>query len=206
MTLIDSIMKWLVAPKTLQGIAGMTVIIIVLALDFAYWAGAIDVDSLDTGSGGEGEVEEVELPDDYLDTFSDTLERGSYRRPMVPDPRGEEEGVTYKLYPFPIEINRSEVTITSDGDPGSPPRGDGGDRNDIDLYIYRPGNDASGDLDSTSPDHQAATQYIAEVLNEDDLDPGNWTLRVDCYTGSNVQYDIEIVVTYTKGNETDEGE
>ncbi len=204
MTLIDNIIKWFKAPKTLYGIAGMIVIIIVLALDFAYWAGAIDVGSTGSGSGENGDGEEVEIPDDYLDAFSDSLERGSYRRPMIPDPRGEEEGVTYNLYTFPIEINRSEITITSDGDPGSPPRGDSGDRNDIDLYLYRPGNDASGDLETTNPDYQAATPYIAEKFEDDDLDPGNWTLRVDCYTGSNVQYDIEIVVTYSLGNETDE--
>ena len=209
MTLIDSIIKWFIAPKTLQGIAGMTVIIIVLGLDFAYWAGAIDVESLDTGSGGGGEVEEIELPDDYdSGVITDSLPHGRNIFPFqvaIHDPRGEGEGETYNLYPVPIEINTSTVEIVSDGDPGSPPRGDGGDRNDIDLYLYAPEKDAGGDFDSTDPDYSAATQYIAETLNQDNLDPGNWTLRVDCYTGSDVQYTIQIQVFYGTGNETDEG-
>jgi hypothetical protein len=207
MTLIDNIIKWFVAPKTLQGIAGMIVIIIVLALDFAYWAGAIDVGTLDGDSGGGVVEEEVELPDDYIESISDSLERGRMRAPNIPNLlQGEAEGETYNLYDIPIDYNISEITITSDGNPGSPPRGDGGDRNDIDLYLYAPDNEAGGDFDSTNPDYSAATEYIAEALSQDNLDPGNWTLRVDCYTGSDVQYTIEIQVLYGSGNETDEGE
>lgn len=210
MTLIDNIFKWLTAPKTLQGIAGMTIIIIVLALDFAYWAGAIEVGSLDNGSGGEGEVEEVELPDDYdSGVVSGSLPHGRNLFPFqvaINDPRGEGEGETYNLYPVPIENNASNVEIVSDGDPGSPPRGDGGDRNDIDLYLYAPDKEAGGDFESTNPDYEAATQYIAEALSQKNLDLGNWTLRVDCYTGSDVQYTVQIQVIYGSGNETEEGE
>ena len=206
MTLVDDIIKWFKAPKTIKGIVGMIAIVILLAADFAYWAGAIDVDDQGGGSNGGGD-DEIEIPDDYVESITDSLPRGSHIAPQVPNLlEGEAEGETYRLYPIPIEYNRSEVTITCDGDPGSPQRLDGGDRNDLDLYLYSEGNDASGDLDSTSPDYQAATAQIAETFNDDDLDPGNWTLRVDCYTGDDVSYTVDIQVIYTRGNQTEEEE
>jgi hypothetical protein len=198
MALIDDIIKWFKKPKTWQGIAGIIVIVIVLALDFAYWAGAIKVEEFPTESGGGEAIVEIEIPDDYNVTITDTLERGSNAFPFIPDPRGEEEGVTYNLYPVPIEHNITEISIESTGDPGSPPRGDGGDRNDIDLYFYEPGKDAGGNQADTSPDYSAATPYINEVMNipRRSQEVGNWTLRVDCFTGSNVQYTITIEVSY----------
>lgn len=204
MALIDDIIKWFKAPKTIKGIVGMIAIIIVLALDFAYWAGAIDVTTITNGSDGDDGGDEVEIPDDYQTTYPGSLPRGSYLAPQIPDPRGEAEGTTYNLYPVEILTNITEVMITSSGD-GGRPRPDGGDKNDIDLYLYAPDKDAGGDLDSTSPDHQAATQYLAEVLPLSRVrEYGNWTLRVDCYTGSDVTYTIDVQVTYARANETAE--
>jgi len=206
MTLIDMIIKWFKAPKTLYGIAGMIVIIIVLALDFAYWAGAIEIGSTSNGPGGGGGDDEVEIPDDYLETISGSLEHGrkvyAFQQ-LTNDPRGEGEGETYNLYPVPIEYNVSEIQITSDGD-GGRPRIDGGDSNDIDLYLYAPGNEAGGNFESTNPNYEGASQYIQEGISQDNLEIGNWTLRVDCYTGNGVQYTIDVVVSYVPGNETEE--
>lgn len=207
MTLIDNIIKWFKAPKTLYGIAGMIVIIIVLALDFAYWAGAIEVGSATSGSGGGGGGEEPEVPDDYDVTISGNLEHGRKMyafQQLTNDPRGEGEGETYNLYPVPVEANISEIQIVSDGD-GGRPRIDGGDSNDIDLYLYAPEKEAGGNFESTDPDHEAATPYIEEAIKiSRPLELGNWTLRVDCYTGNNVQYNIQIQVFYARGNETEE--
>lgn len=208
--MIDSIIKWFRAPKTIVGIAGMTAIIIVLALDFAYWAGAIDVATDTNGSNGNGDGVEIEIPDDYEETITDSLQRGRCIVPQVPDRNGEEEGVTYNLYSVPVEWNISEIKIESDGD-GGRPRGDTGDTNDLDLYLYRPGKDAGGDQEDTSPDYQAATPYINEILTikKKSLEFGNWTLRVDCYTsekGQNVDYTLHIQVTYARGNETEPGD
>ncbi len=207
MALIDDIIKWFKKPKTIKGIAGMIVIVIVLALDFAYWAGAIEVGTFTNGSGGGGPSEPIEIPDDYNVTINDDLQRGSHVTAFVPDPRGEAEGVTYNLYSVLVEYNITEIKIESSGDPESPPRGDGGDRNDIDLYMYKPGKDAGGDQADTNPDYSAATQYINEMMTikKSTLEWGNWTLRVDCFTGDNVQYEIQIQVTYARGNETEEG-
>lgn len=206
MTLIDSILKWFKAPKTLYGIAGMIAIIVVLALDFAYWAGAIEIGSTSNGSDGVGDGEVPEIPDDYLETISGSLDHGrkvyAFQQ-LTNDPRGEGEGETYNLYPVSIEYNVSEIQIISDGD-GGRPRVDGGDSNDIDLYLYAPRKEAGGNFESTNPDYEGASPYIQEGISQDNLDVGNWTLRVDCYTGNGVQYTVDISVIYVRGNETEE--
>ncbi|UCE73562.1 MAG: hypothetical protein JSV56_11120 [Methanomassiliicoccales archaeon] len=209
MTLIDDIIKWLMAPKTLKGIAGMIVIIIVLALDFSYWAGAIDVSDISNGSSEGDEDEETDLPEDYdSGVITDSLPHGRNLvafQQMVGDPRGEGEGETYKLYPVPVEANITKINIESDGDGGGA-RIDGGDRNDIDLYLYSPEKEAGGDFDTTDPDYEGASPYITEAITvkKKAIDLGNWTLRVDCYTGNDVSYTIQIQVFYGGGNETEE--
>ena len=206
----DQIKKWITTRKNVYSIFALVGLIVLLAVDFAYWADAIDVIRL-PGEGGEleSEVEGGDVPDDYdSGPISGNLPRGSHIVVQVPDPRGEGEGETYDLYQFPVEGNFSKIEITSTGDPGRP-RADTGDGNDIDLYGYLPGNDASGDQDSTTPDYQAATPSIRETLivertpRRDFI--GNWTLRVDCYTGNNVQYEIHIMVFYGAGNQTGDG-
>jgi hypothetical protein len=202
----EKIIKWFKAPKTIQGLVGFTVIVILLGLDFWWWANNIEVGVL-----GDNSIviddDDIEIPDDYdTGSISDSLDHGRKLfalQQQTNDPRGEGEGETYNLYTFPVLINISTVQIESSGS-GGRPRIDGGDVNDVDLYLYEPGNDAGGNFESTSPRYQAATPSINEVLSEDDIEPGNWTLRVDCFTGNNVQYNIQIQVIYSIGNETEE--
>lgn len=207
MTLVDDITKWLKKPRNQKGFVIFIVIIFILALDFAYWAGAIDVNFFGSDEGGVEEEEDVVIPDDYdSGELSGSLAHGRQMyafQQFTADPRGEGEGETYNLYPVPIETNNSEVQIVSDGD-GGRPRIDGGDRNDIDLYLYAPDKEAGGDFDSTDPDYQGASASIQEQISEKIRIPGNWTLRVDCYTGEDVSYTVQIQVFYSSGNETEE--
>ncbi|UCF09135.1 MAG: hypothetical protein JSW28_05520 [Thermoplasmata archaeon] len=206
MAILDNIVNWFTKPKNMKGIVAMIVIVIILALDFAYWAGAIDVASFSPDSDGEDEGPDEEIPDDYdSGIISDSLAHGRKMyafQQLMDDPRGEGEGETYNLYPVPVESNTSEVQIVSDGD-GGRPRIDGGDRNDVDLYLYSPEKDAGGDFESTDPDYEGASASIQEAISAKRLEPGNWTLRVDCYTGEDVQYTIQIQIFYG-GNETEE--
>jgi hypothetical protein len=207
MTLSDNLTKWFMKSKNQKGMIGLTVIIIILALDFAYWAGAIDVTIFGSDGGGAEEEEVVEIPDDYdSGELSGSLAHGRQMyafQQLTADPRGEGEGETYNLYPVPIETNNSEVQIVSDGD-GGRPRIDGGDKNDIDLYLYAPEKEAGGDFESTNPDYQGASASIQEAISEKIRIPGNWTLRVDCYTGEDVTYTVQIQVFYSTGNGTEE--
>ena len=207
MPLKDDLTKWLKKPKNQQGMVVFIVLIIILALDFAYWAGAIDVGTFGSDGDGDGDEVDEEIPDDYdSGIISDSLVHGRKMyafQQLMDDPRGEGEGETYNLYPVPIETNTSEVQIVSDGD-GGRPRIDGGDRNDVDLYLYAPDKEAGGDFESTDPDYQGASASIQEAISERIRIPGNWTLRVDCYTGEDVAYTIQIQVFYPSGNETEE--
>jgi hypothetical protein len=207
MSYIDDIIKWLTTPKTLKGLAGMTVIILILAADFAMWAGR-DLSGSATGSSVE-EEEEIDIPDDYdSGIITDSLPHGRHLvafQQIIGDPRGEGEGETYNLYPVPILSNITGLEIVSGGDGGGS-RIDGGDRNDIDIYLYAPEKNAGGDFDSTDPDYEGASPYIDEAitLKKKSLDLGNWTLRVDCYTGSDVSYTIQVQVFYGGQNATEE--
>jgi hypothetical protein len=167
----------------------------------------IEVSFFGSDSDGGGDEVDVEIPEDYdSGVLSDSLAHGRKMyafQQLMDDPRGEGEGETYNLYPVPIETNNSEVQIVSDGD-GGRPRVDGGDRNDVDLYLYAPDKEAGGDFESTDPDHQGASASIQEVIAERIRIPGNWTLRVDCYTGEDVAYTVQIQVSYSSGNETEE--
>jgi len=207
MKVIDDFMKWVKKPRNIQGIAVFIVLVFILALDFAYWAGAIELGDLGGDGGGGGGEEEQIVPEDYdSGVISDSLQHGRKMyafQQLLDDPRGEGEGETYNLYPVPIETNTSEVLIVSDGD-GGRPRIDGGDRNDVDLYLYAPDKEAGGNFESTDPDYQGASSSIQEAISERIRIPGNWTLRVDCYTGEDVTYTIQIQVFYSSGNETEE--
>jgi hypothetical protein len=212
MILTDYLVKWITTKKNLYGLIGFTLIMILLGINFSYWAGAIEL-----GGGGNqdtvtnGDDDDILVPDDYdSGQISGSLPHGRHLvafQQIVGDPRGEGEGETYDLYQFPIEANITGLEIVSGGDAGGS-RIDGGDRNDIDIYIYAPDKDAGGDFDTTDPDYEGASPYIEEMiqLKKKSLDLGNWTLRVDCYTGSDVSYTVQIQVFYGGGNETKEGE
>ncbi len=209
MSVIDDAIKWLTTPKTLKGIAGMVIIILILAADFAWWSGRINVTSGASGSGGEDE-EEILVPDDYdSGAISDSLQHGRHLvafQQIIGDPRGEGEGETYNLYPVPILANITGLEIVTDGDDGGS-RVDGGDRNDLDIYLYAPEKNAGGDFDTTDPDHEGASPTIKEaIILKRPIDLGNWTLRVDCFTGSDVSYTVQIQVFYGGGNATEEEE
>ncbi len=127
MALIDIILKWFKAPKTMQGIAGMIVIIIVLGLDFAYWAGAIDVTGIDSGSGDDSEGEQ---------NWMTIVERALDEEETITAPGlGQDIPDTYRDYYFQINDNATGAIINLtfiDGISG--PISDP----DLDLYVFSP--------------------------------------------------------------------
>jgi hypothetical protein len=190
MTFVDEIIKWFKRPKTLYGIVGMVGIIIILAADFAYWAGAIDVIGLD-GEEVEEEVEDVietEEVNVYHDEQVDTI--------LIPGFGVIGGSATTMTYDFPVEDNATRATIitTNQGNNARP---------DIDLYIYGPDGsevassagataDEAVELDYKDFERKGYGQYTAEVRNF-----------------SNVAATYEIVIDVYKEmpvNQTDEGE
>ena len=178
MTLVDDIIKWFMKPKTIQGIAGMVVIIIVLALDFAYWAGAIDVSSITTGGTQEAVNETVEMIEvvGYHFEQEDTI--------IAPGLGRLNNDFTSIRYTFPVENNASMATIitTHTGNNIRP---------DVDLYVYAPSGeqigssaDASAEeavkLDDKDFERHGPGSYIAEVVNFSNL-AITYVITIDVY-------------------------
>lgn len=188
MTLIDSIIKWFKAPKTLYGIAGMIVIIIVLALDFAYWAGAIEVGSPSTSGPVDEENETIEYEDVllYHDEQDDSIPAPGFGQ--------INNDYTSKKYPFPVEENASkaEIITTHTGVTLRP---------DVDLYIFGPDGEQVG---------YSAGSNAEEGVKLDDKDFeqygfGTYVAEVRNFKNFNIQYRITIDVYYrVPANETDE--
>lgn len=193
MTLMDDIIKWFKAPKTIKGIAGMIVIIILLAVDFAYWAGAIEVTPYTPGSGGGGDQDgienytiEKEVPLDQQDTIT---------APGFGQPIPE----TYRDYPFTIEENATEAIINvtlldSLNGVFLPP--------DLDLYVYGPGGDEIG-MSATQGGDESVTLSNRTLEREG---PGEYVATVKSYRGIQVTYQVTAEVFYMVPFEAEEGE
>ena len=190
--------------KPIVAIAAVAIVIILVIAMLPILGG--EEEEKGAGGGGGSEGEEVMVPDDYDETFSDSLQHGRILvSGGVPHPEGQGEGETYNLYDIEVKSNNSEIRVESSGN-GGRPRWDTGDSNDIDLYLYKPGKDAGGDFEGTNPDDQAATPYINEILEHNPKEVGNYTLRVDCYTSENgnpMQYTVHIQVLYEQGSENE---
>lgn len=107
----------------------------------------------------------------------------------------EDEGVTVKYANIPVENGALELVIMIDGNPGV--HTSVKDTNDVNIYLYNPNGDEIARSDSP---------FINERIEIDEnaiKENGNGTYRVklDCYTGINVEITYEVWVNYTK-NET----
>jgi len=194
---VKGMKKWLSVKTNLGGIVGFVVIMLVLAIDFSYWAdtiGAISPGDDDDDGGG------VILPPSNatLEVMYDSgnltgsLPHGHYNRGFI-DPR-DTEGETYMLATFDVPDNATEIYCTVDGDPGGERPG-GGDMNDMDLYLYEPGNSNTGNEESA--DYVGATESIHEEISvqKKSLPTGTWTLRLDCFSGQDVSFTYQMIVS-----------
>jgi hypothetical protein len=176
MTWIDDVRKWFLAPKTLKGIAGMIVIIIVLALDFAYWAGAIKV--TDLASGEEEVVVEVNETIKYeVEHFEEesTL--------LIPGGGIVNNDFTSDSYPFTVNENASNATIKTTHTGNNP-------KPDVDLALFGP--DGQEIPHTNGPDAEEKAE-----LDDKDFERygyGDYTVEVRNYSSFRVQYKITIDV------------
>lgn len=192
MSYIDMAIKWLRAPKTLRGIAGMTVIIIILAIDFAWWAGNIEVIAASTivGSGNDEVVEgdNWTYGIDIDETITGTLlapSGGIFRS----------EGLSIATYEFEVSENAVlgfvNVSVTS-----TKPRPD------FDLRVYGPDGDSVGE--SATEEANEHIEIDAKQFNR--TGPGTYEAEVDNYSSFYISYTLTIQI-YIKVpiEEDDEG-
>ena len=191
MILVDFLTKWISTKKNMYSIVGFTVIMLVLAADFAYWAGAIDVNTVVNGSQSQEEEENLtEWQEVLVYQFEqeDTI--------MAPGFGVIGGSSTTRSYDFPIEENasRAEIITTHTGNSLSP---------DVDLEVFGADGESAG-----SSGNQDAEEAV--LLDEKDFNRhGVGTYRADVHNFRNlaVTYTITIEVYYKfPANETEEGD
>ncbi len=175
-SMLKPIMKWVKNKKNVYGTLGMIGIIVILAMDFQYWADHIAVAEIGGGettvpAPEEGEYEVV--PKQVLsDSGSATFGR----------PNTQSDAVQYT---FTIDENATfaviNVTHTS-----------GVGRADIDLYILDPKGKQIAS--SASPEADESATIDEKKLKKSG--PGQYTAVVDPYTGFNLAWNIEATVFY----------
>jgi hypothetical protein len=182
MPLNDDVIKWFKKPKTWQGIAGIIVIVIVLALDFAYWAGAIKVEEIPTESvdgGSDGESDWTIMVVRELD------ETETIRAPNL----GQEIPETYIYHDFTIDENATEAIINVtyvDGLSGPI------NQPDLDLYVYAPDGDLIGE--STNPQPDESVKLSNNTLEK--RGPGQYQAEVSLWYGFETTYQVTADVYY----------
>jgi hypothetical protein len=94
---------------------------------------------------------------------------------------------------FPVEENATSGRVETEGDPGSVRRYDGGDRKEVDIEVVGANGKTMG---------MGATPQMNEIveLSAKDMErggAGEWTVIVDCYSGTNVVVTVKIWVIYS---------
>jgi hypothetical protein len=180
MSYIDMVVKWLKAPKTLKGIAGMTVIIIILAIDFWWWAENTNIIAAATivGGGDDGVVEGDNWTYglDIDETITGTLlapSGGIFRS----------EGLSIATYDFEVSENAVlgfvNVSVTSTNA-----------RPDFDLRVYGPDGDSVGE--SATEEANEHIEIDERVFNR--TGPGTYEAEVDNYSSFYIQYTLTIQI------------
>ena len=190
MALIDDILKWFMKPKTLYGIVGMIGIIIILAADFAYWAGAIDV--IDPNADVTVEEEEIVVETEEVNIYHDEKTDTIY----APGGGILINDFTSKQYPFTVEDNATRATIitTNQGNSFRP---------DIDLYIFGPDGSEVASSAGATADEAVELDYKDFERNG----YGQYTAEVRNFSNLAVTYEIVIdVYKEMPVNQTDDGE
>ncbi|MCK4718541.1 MAG: hypothetical protein KAT70_07715 [Thermoplasmata archaeon] len=155
--LTDDIMKWFTNPKTMKGLAMYLGVTILLGLDFAYWAGAIETSEIGAeviiidGEGeGEGEEKNTTLvPQDIMDQTGAALHGSLTDRSSTIVTFDLPEGGKYLLINLSCENPREAPRAT-----------------DYDMYVTDPGGKS----------HPAATAETYEEQLELDYRDKNKTL------------------------------
>ena len=180
MSYIDMTIKWLKAPKTMRGIAGMILIIIVLAIDFAWWAGNIEVTAAAT-IVGSGDDEVVEGDNwtygiDIDETITGTL--------LIPSGGiFGSEGLSIASYEFEVSPNAVlgfvNVSVTSNNL-----------RPDFDLRVLGPDGNAVDE--SATEESNEEVEIDAQKFNK--TGPGTYIAEIENFSSFFISYELTIQI------------
>ena len=165
--LMDDIMGWFKNPKTLKGLAMYAVVTVILALDFAYWAGAIEVEEYQVG-----EVVIIEIPETIEVEENYTLVEEVILDQTGPAGRGSPAGFNYEDVPFTVNEGAKllRVYLTSD-DPRTAPR-----ETDYDLEVYGPDGSNAGTSAGPNYEEEVVLNYTKKANKT--IPAGTYNARV----------------------------
>jgi hypothetical protein len=180
MIIVDELMKWFTTKKNMYSLGAFVAIMLLLAWNFSYWAGAIDIQgsvigSVD-GTGEEGEEENWVYELDVDDSHS-----GSF---LVPS-GGVIVIVGTNTAEYPFEVQETAglgfVNVTMSGTHARP---------DLDLRVYGPDGGVVGESTTSEADEHVE-------LDEKDFNrtgPGTYRAEVENYSTFNVDYTLTIQI------------
>jgi len=178
------VLAWFKKKNNLLGIVGTVIIMIILALDFSYWAANIA-----TASAAEDIVEDV-LGEN--ETLNYTLEMANVLDDSGPAGRGSPLGRSTTTVTFTVAEKAKIVTVNLSAEGGN-------DRCDYDLDVTSPGGQTAS---SAGPTAEESVTF--EAKGNKTLDSGTWEVTIVFYAftfGTN--YHVVADAFYmVEGNET----
>jgi hypothetical protein len=177
MSYIDDFFKWFTTPKTLKGLAGMTFIIVILAIDFAWWAGQDLSTNVMAASDEQVEEEEAWMYELKVDeTYTGTLllpSGGQVKNPGVT--------VAYHDVEVPENSTLGFFNVSVSGNALRP---------DFDLRVYGPDGDLVDQAATEAADETLKIEF--KVFNR--TGAGTWRVEVDNYSSFNIGYTLTIQI------------
>ena len=176
--IVNDIQKWLFQKKTMIGIVGVIVIVLVLYADFSYWAGVIEVGATPNDDPIIDDNATVIVNYTYM-TERALESSGSTGRPS-PFMQSSYVDETFEVREY---AHTCWINLTHEG---------GGVRSDYDLYILGPDGDEIGSSASENADESA--KLDEKALKR--AGPGTYTAHIVVYTGVAMSYSITADVMY----------
>ncbi len=177
--IINDVSKWFRIRKNMYGVLAWIAIVFLLAGDFSYWAGAIEVADKTTDTGSDDDDDKI-IPEGNFTVVFEKLPPVSGSFP-VGRPQTQNDAAQH---PFEVKADAciGWVNLT----------GSGVGRPDIDLYIMDP----KGKVQASAATPEASESAIIKEKNFNRGGPGTWIAVVDPYSGFNLEYTLDITIGY----------
>lgn len=180
MIIDEFLLKWIKNKKNLYGLVGFTIIMMILAADFAFWAGEITINAA-VAHGPDGETDSEEEPWMYQldvdDSHSGTL--------IAPSPLGaiRIEGLQYVRHDFEVKENATLgfVNVSVSGTKLRP---------DFDMVVFDPHGEVVVESKTEAAEEHIEIDY--KVFNR--TDPGIWYVEVENYSSFAIDYELTIQI------------
>jgi hypothetical protein len=178
MILVDYLMKWFKTKKNLYSLGAFIVIMLLMAWNFSYWAGEIQIKSGIIGSAGgsqgEGEEENWVYQLDVEEDVSGTL--------LIPSAGVfQSEDLSIAIIEFEVKetavLGFVNVTVSSTRA-----------RPDFDLEVFGPNGESVGESKTEEADE--SIQIKEKQFNK--TGPGTYKAQVENYSSFYIQYSLTI--------------